>query len=105
MNLASTQHRVAVVYKSRKTNNNNNSQLPDQLPTPEKTQHPRRRHPADHTDQRTTIRIPQTQNSAGTHPPKILAPQDRHDDQLHALTLACYAAKDKTPEGVLARAW
>jgi len=32
------------------------------------------RHTTNRTNQRTTIRIPQTQNSTGTHPPKILAP-------------------------------
>ncbi|MBE0512826.1 hypothetical protein IBX38_07230 [Candidatus Bathyarchaeota archaeon] len=36
---------------------------------------------------------------------KFWHPQGRHDDQLHALTLACYAAKEKQPEAILARAW
>jgi len=36
---------------------------------------------------------------------KFLHPQGRHDDQLFALTLACYATKEKEPEAILARAW
>jgi len=33
------------------------------------------------------------------HPPK------RHDDQLFALALACYASKEEEPKGALKKAW
>ena len=36
---------------------------------------------------------------------KFWHPQSRHDDQLHALTLATYATKTKEPEAILLRAY
>jgi hypothetical protein len=36
---------------------------------------------------------------------KFLHPQGSHDDQLFALTLACYASKEKESRGILAPAW
>ncbi len=36
---------------------------------------------------------------------KFWHPTGQHDDQLFALTLACYASKEKEPEAILARAW
>jgi len=36
---------------------------------------------------------------------KFWHPTGRNDDQLLALTLACYASKEKEPEGTLMRAW
>ena len=36
---------------------------------------------------------------------KYWHPQGRHDDQLHALALATYAAKTKEPQGTLLRAY
>jgi phage FluMu gp28-like protein len=36
---------------------------------------------------------------------KYWHPQGRHDDQLHALALATYAAKTKEPEAILMRAY
>lgn len=36
---------------------------------------------------------------------KFWHPPGRHDDQLFALVLACYASKEDEPWGVLARAW
>ena len=70
-----------------------------------KPQYSPRRQTTNHTNQRTTIRILKPKTAMERIHLKYWHPQGRHDDQLHALALATYAAKTKEPEAILMRAY